>query len=342
MDHILHRCSGLVSVLFVLVLITFCLTSTSYGKGSTVTVNAAHDGSEKNITQVTTQKKEDVWPAVSPDGAKVAFMSRQKPVAGGVPINYDIWTVDASSNRVFTQITNHPAHECYPAWSPDSKKIYFDSPRINDVSSIWRVNVAGTGAATQVTSRDVHDFTPNVSPDGKKIAFTSRERYDVLVEQRAGEPWIYFKMDMPYIWVANADGSELTQLVEGVGPIWSPDSQKLVFYSNVTGNWDIWLMNADGSELTQLTSGNKSDEVTPAWSPDGQKIVFSSNKSGNFDIWMMNVDTSELTQLTYNKKDDCGPVWNPDGKHIYFHSNRAGNWDIWRVTVDIEPETEQQ
>src|SRR5690242_11022074 len=38
-----------------------------------------------------------------------------------------------------------------------------------------------------------------------------------------------------------------------VGPVWSPDGQKLAFMSNRDGNWEIYLVNADGSNLQNLT-----------------------------------------------------------------------------------------
>jgi Tol biopolymer transport system component len=334
MDY-LYRLGIFFKILALLVVLFFvigCMTSKSKDEESIGIEVTSYEGGEKNITQITKWRNEDVWPSVSPDGEKIAFMSRQKTTKG-VSINYDIWTVDTASNRIFTQLTNHPADECYPSWTSDSKRIFFSSPRINNNWSIWRINVGGTGAATQITSRDLNDFAPSVSPDEKKVAFNSKERYDALLEKEAGEPWVYFKKTMPYIWSTNIDGSELTQIIEGFAPIWSPDSLKIAFCSNISGNWDIWLISPDGSELTQLTT-EKSDEVTPNWSPDGKKIVFASNRSGNFDIWTMNVDTSELTQLTYNKKNDAGPAWSPDGKYIYFQSNRSGNWDIWRIIVE--------
>ena len=116
-------------------------------------------------------------------------------------------------------------------------------------------------------------------------------------------------------------------------PYWSPDSMKIVFHSDRSGNNDIWVMNADGSSQTQLTTDPAGDRL-PHWSPDGAKIVFRSGRSGNQDIWVMDADGSNQTQLTTDPADDSHPNWSPDGTRIAFQSDRSGNKDIWVMNVD--------
>lgn len=50
------------------------------------------------------------YPAISPDGATIAFSYRG-----------DIYTVPVTGGKA-TQLTTHPAHDTQPVWSPDSKK----------------------------------------------------------------------------------------------------------------------------------------------------------------------------------------------------------------------------
>jgi Tol biopolymer transport system component len=71
------------------------------------------------------------------------------------------------------------------------------------------------------------------------------------------------------IFVANSDGSGVTQLTTGTtngNPIWSPSGNKIAFTSarddpNPTGcypncNYEIYAMNADGSGQTNLTNAS--------------------------------------------------------------------------------------
>ena len=47
-------------------------------------------------------------------------------------------------------------------------------------------------------------------------------------------------------------------------PSWSPDGQKIVFWSNRTGHKQIWVMNADGTNLYSL-SNTSYDDWNPVW-----------------------------------------------------------------------------
>jgi dipeptidyl aminopeptidase/acylaminoacyl peptidase len=57
-------------------------------------------------------------------------------------------------------------------------------------------------------------------------------------------------------------------------PSWSPDSQKVVFWSDREGTPAIFVVNRDGSGLLNLTHGSGLDAQFPSWSPDGTRIVF--------------------------------------------------------------------
>jgi hypothetical protein len=47
-------------------------------------------------------------------------------------------------------------------------------------------------------------------------------------------------------------------------PSWSPDGQKIVFWSNRSGHQQIWMMNADGTGLMNLSSSAYNDSY-PVW-----------------------------------------------------------------------------
>src|ERR1700687_4509567 len=61
-------------------------------------------------------------PAYSPDGTHLALTLSG---AGG---NLDVWLLDLST-QVLTRLTDDPAVDTEPAWSPDSKSLYFTSDR---------------------------------------------------------------------------------------------------------------------------------------------------------------------------------------------------------------------
>ncbi|NOX64134.1 MAG: tetratricopeptide repeat protein [Chloroflexi bacterium] len=85
--------------------------------------------------------------------------------------------------------------------------------------------------------------------------------------------WIAFVSNVTgndEIWKIRTDGAEPTQLTFNTWewdkhPTWSPDSQRIAFYSNrITGRLQIWVMNADGSEQRNI-SRNEYNDWDPVW-----------------------------------------------------------------------------
>lgn len=117
------------------------------------------------------------------------------------------------------------------------------------------------------------------------------------------------------------------------GPQWSPDGQRILFYSAIDGDYEIYVMNADGSNRQQLTN-NLSDEFEPVWSPESRWVAFTSDQDGETNIWMMTADGFNQQRLTYNGTGDSNPLWRNDGTGIIFNANHDGDGEIY--SIDIE------
>jgi Tol biopolymer transport system component len=222
--------------------------------------------------------------------SKIAFVSYRDG-------NAEIYVMNPDGSDQ-TRITDHPASDVNPSWSPDGSRIAFTSNRDGN-SEIYVMNADGSGL-TRLTNDPAFDGSPTWSPDGRKIAFVST-RADVL---ELGP--------FSNIWVMNADGSEPTQLTIGnhfvEAPSWSPDGSKILF--KVSGSY-ISVINADGSDggVLKFVPGAHH----PAWSPDGRQIVFEAfdpdNRIPNSEIYIMNADGSAVTRLTNNPAYEIGPSW---------------------------------
>lgn len=116
-------------------------------------------------------------------------------------------------------------------------------------------------------------------------------------------------------------------------PAWSPDGQKVAFYSNRNGNDDIWVATLATGQEDQLTADSASDR-RPNWSPDGSWIAFDSDRAGNRDIWVVRADGSDLRQVTSGPREELFASWSPDGKQLTFFSYGSGTNELWIVDVD--------
>ncbi len=99
------------------------------------------------------------------------------------------------------RLTNDPALDAEPAWSPDGTRISFRSNR-DGIAQIYVLNVDGSGL-TRLTNDYGDDLQPTWSPDGSSIAFTK-------IEQGCddyNDCW-----EITSIYIMHADGSALIPL----------------------------------------------------------------------------------------------------------------------------------
>ena len=100
---------------------------------------------------------------------------------------------------------------------------------------------------------------------------------------------------------------------------WSPDGEKLAFYSNQNGNDDIWIANADGSNLINLTQESTVNNRFPMWSPDGLFISYSEVNETTSEVWIMRRDGNNKLNLSQALPEaSYFPRWSPDGHYIAF------------------------
>ena len=224
----------------------------------------------------------------------------------------------------FTQITDRPGVERYPALAPDGRSFAFvAATRGND--DIYLQRVGGRNPVNLTENSFDNDDHPAFSPDGEQIAF------------RSGR-------DGGGIFVMGSTGTPVRRLTDfGYDPSWSPDSSEIAVATAASadpavrqGIAELWVIQVADGEKRQIT---RHDALQPSWSPHGWRIAFwglREEAAGQRDLWTVSADASEAEAVTVTNDSalDWNPVWSPDGDYLYFSSDRGGAMNIWRIPID--------
>jgi Tol biopolymer transport system component len=272
-----------------------------------------------------------------PASAQAAFPGQNGKIAfDGGPGNNEIYVVNPDGSGL-TNLTNDPASDEVPKWSPDGRRISYLH------GSGFRVmNADGSDVRPlPIPSQEV-EFS--WAPDGQRAAYAH------FAPDNVACPGAQFE-----IFTANLDGTVVKQLTtspttDDVEPAWSPDGNKIAFirqdrqffvdYCDIYSS-NLYVMNADGTGLTQLTNSVPGYAYWPDWSPDGTKIAYEVDTGSDYEIYSINADGTGNTQLTNNTDNDLAPAWSPDGTKIVFfrYLNGSSSSDIFVMNADGTSQT---
>lgn len=155
----------------------------------------------------------------------------------------------------------------WPTFSPDGRRVAYAA---QDAAGTWQIYVAPTDGSAE----------PELHAEGKGPVWSPTG----LLAWTGCEPG-----GSCGIFADNPDDDQpptrLTASINDVGLNWSPNSELLVYMSDVTGNWDIYLLSIAGGVVV-LTDDPASDGL-PVWAPNGSGIAFVSNRDETWGIYLM-------------------------------------------------------
>ncbi len=186
-------------------------------------------------------------PSFSSDGKYIAYIAR--PLGEK---HYDIFISlpDGTKERNLTQ---HPANDGGPVWSPDGQFIYFQSNRDGNVE-IYRMRNDGT-ELKNISQNPANDESFDLSPSGKEIVFERRI---------PGKPY-----KESVLIIASVDGSDQRVLVKGGWRAqWSPDG-RWVLHKRSGDAGGAWIIHPDGSGERRIEL-DKHYGWPLVWTPDSR------------------------------------------------------------------------
>ena len=192
---------------------------------------------------------------LSPDNQQIAVQLNQGFT------NTDLAVFDLRSERL-SMLTFHPGTDSYPIWTPDGKRIVFQSDRESrpGVGNLFWKNADGTGQAEHLVTSEANQAPSSVSPDGTML---------VIGHAREGTLIDIDIVSTDDYTVTPLLGSEANELYGQV----SPDGRWIAYVTDETEPEQIVVRpfpNVDDGRWLITRDGGRD----PMWSPTGQELIY--------------------------------------------------------------------
>ena len=267
------------------------------------------------LTRITSGHQQDITPAISPDGTKIAFSSNREG-------SWDLYILDMISGET-SKFTDTRAYDGNPSWSPDGKWLAYESYHINNLD-IFIQDLDQKQGPISLTNHPAADYAPNWSGQGRRISFISTR---------------YGKQE---VWYADLNSSENDKAVpvknlpsQSVNhPTWTTDGRYLSWslitkegnHSIVTwdsehpnqdpilegsGDWPLWA--GAGEILYSLVETPYETYLTayPGINNDLQVMMPSVKLPGPVAGFSWAGGLSLPSQLYAETQVNPTPIWNP-------------------------------
>ncbi len=264
---------------------------------------------EKRRLTFTGKESSPVW---SPDGSRIAFVSRRHDGPG------QVYIIPMNGGEA-EKVTELPVGVYGLKWFPDGKNIAFGANILPDYNGDF-------------------DKLKSMIDEKKKSKVTAKATENVMY--RFWDRWLtdgyfgrLFKLDLQTGEVVDLmpHTSNYFNMMGGVSYDISPDGKTIALSLNNTEppyenlNYDIFLLPTDGSgKLTNLTPDNVASDVSPLFSPDGKKLLYGKQSIYHFyadrvEMVVHDLAKGEAKSITADIDLSCsGWKWSADGKTIFF------------------------
>lgn len=171
-------------------------------------------------------------------------------------------------------------------------------------------------------SAGANDRYPNWSPDGKSIAWfsdTSGEYELKIADQKGREPVRSITLDDPSFYY---------------NPVWSPDSEKILFADKRLNLWYITVATGKTVKIDRDTYDHPLRSHDYVWAPDSQWIAYCKRLDNHFHaVFIYSLAEGKTYQLTDGLSDAVSPAFDKTGKYLYFLAST--NYDLSTGWLDM-------
>jgi len=244
------------------------------------------------MRRLTSRQGYDAWPAFSPDGIKIAYVSGRRAPSGPVHL------IHAETGKALL-LPRRPIAKHKIQFTPDGKRLFgllHDDGRFG-----LRWFDFSTGKVTSPLVDDQRGLRYALSHDGESVAFSTTQ--DVGGEQGGNNG------PQCDIWIIPSAGGERRKVVRFPGRVydlhWNPDGKSLFVVSNVGGaHNDLWRVPLENSlrDARKLTFG-QADEDAPTVAADGNWLVYTDNRRGLTALVARDLKTDRESRISTTGRD---------------------------------------
>lgn len=264
---------------------------------------------------------------ISADGKFFAYASDRADSS-----NLDVWVRQVDGNGA-VRITDDPADDYDPAFSPDGSQVAFRSDRQG--GGIYVASVIGGKARLLVPQ----GRRPRFSPDGRALLYCTGPA--VINDIRGMHSAKLFVQPLP-------EGTA-TQIGAGcalfpASPIWSPDSRRILFAGTCGGVRSAWISGRDGAgqksnpDLFNLWRTPVREPIIDQWIANPSRLLLPLQRGGSTFVVAVPVSadgskvTGPLNKLTFGTGNEARASAALAGGVLL--SARTDEHHIWGLAID--------
>jgi Tol biopolymer transport system component len=176
-----------------------------------------------------------------------------------------------------------------------------------------------TGKALSTLAPPAFYYRPSLSHDGRRVAV---DKSDLL---NKGDIWVYE--------VSGGAGTRVTfDPADESAPLWSPNDDRLLFFSLKSGIRDLYQKPLEGGASAQQVFASRGEKIPLDWSADGRFLLFLSYKTNGQtqpDIWAFTFADGKARPFVTSPVHEEDGRFAPDGRWVAYTSDESGQFEIY-------------
>jgi len=261
-------------------------------------------------------------PGLSPDGEWIVYASEGRE-------DLFVVRIDGTGTR---RLTDDPARDRYPHWSPRGDRIVFMSNRSGSYQ-VWTIRPDG-GGLRQETGFPKDLMATMWYPDGGRIACTDRAGSLYVLDMTSGAGGPRREDATKRLPLPDPEESSFIPMA------WAPDGARIAgdVIDPEAGSKGIALFSFDSGACERVVRFDPplGEFGFPSWLPDGRRFLFM--RGAGLALFDLGTGKESKIELPGGDKPDSWYFLSGDGKTL-LRAMGSTDQDIWLIDLGSDPRT---